>query len=68
MEIPAASLSPEALRGIVEEFITREGTDYGMVEVPLATKIDQVMAQIESGRAVISFDPDSGTCTLLAKD
>jgi uncharacterized protein YheU (UPF0270 family) len=35
-------LSPEALHGVIEAFITREGTDYGLHEVPLVTKVGQV--------------------------
>jgi hypothetical protein len=35
--IPFQDLSPEALRGVVEEFVTRDGTDYGEFEVSLET-------------------------------
>ena len=38
MIIPHRLLSPDALRGVIEAFVTREGTDYGAQEVPLATK------------------------------
>ncbi len=39
MIIPYQMLSPEALRGVIEAFITREGTDYGAQEVALDTKV-----------------------------
>jgi hypothetical protein len=39
MIIPHRLLRPEALRGVIEAFVTRDGTDYGAQEVPLATKI-----------------------------
>jgi hypothetical protein len=39
-------LSPEALRGVIEAFVTREGTDYGAQEVPLDTKVCQVRQQL----------------------
>ena len=42
MIIPHRMLSPEALRGVIEAFVTREGTDYGVQDVPLATKVLQV--------------------------
>ena len=58
MEIPYTALSEEALRGVIEEFITREGTEYGP-EVPLETKVDQVRRQLERGLAGIVFDPES---------
>lgn len=61
-------LSPEALQGVIEDFISREGTDYGEVEVSLETKIAQVLNQLKSRKATIVFDPDSETCTILRKD
>jgi len=39
MIIPHQMLSPEALRGVIEDCVTREGTDYGLQEIPLATKV-----------------------------
>jgi uncharacterized protein YheU (UPF0270 family) len=37
MIIPHRSLSPDALRGVIEAFVTREGADYGVQDVPLVT-------------------------------
>jgi uncharacterized protein YheU (UPF0270 family) len=48
-------LSPEALHGVIEAFITREGTDYGLHEVPLATKVGQVRHRLDAGTAVIVY-------------
>ena len=56
MEIPHRKLSKEALRGIVESFVLREGTDYGERDFPLDAKIDAVMRQLDRGEAVIVFD------------
>ncbi|MCC5887153.1 MAG: YheU family protein [Gammaproteobacteria bacterium] len=64
MEIPSNQLSPDALRGIIEEFVTREGTEYGSSEVPLETKIAQVAAQIRRGDVVIDFDPTTDSVDL----
>lgn len=66
--MPYDQLSPEALRNVIEEFLTRDGTDYGKVEVPLRTKVSQVLTHLKSGKVVIVFDSDSQTCTLLDKD
>jgi uncharacterized protein YheU (UPF0270 family) len=62
--IPHRMLSPEALRGVIEAFITREGTDYGMHEVPLATKVAQVRYQLDVGTAVIVYDEATDSCTI----
>jgi len=68
VKIPHDQLSTEALQGVVEEFVTRDGTDYGEVEIPLETKIAQVMVQIRSGKAVIVFDQETESCTILRSD
>ncbi len=49
-------LSAEALRGLVEEFITREGTEYGHREFSLDDKVRQVERQLASGEVKILFD------------
>ena len=68
MVIPHRRLSPDALRGVIEAFITREGTDYGLHEVPLATKIAQVRHQLDTGTAVIVYDADTDSCTIQPAD
>jgi len=64
IEIPYTALSAAALRGLVEEFVTRDGTDYGLRERTLDERVDDVMRQIERGDVKILFDPDSGTANL----
>ncbi len=68
LKIPYDQLSPEALHGLIEEFVTRDGTDYGEVEIPLETKITRVLNQLRSGSAVIVFDRKTETCTILNSD
>jgi uncharacterized protein YheU (UPF0270 family) len=58
-------LSPEALRGLVEEFVTRDGTDYGVVERSVEEKIVGVMAQLASGEARIVFDPETESANIV---
>ena len=55
MIIPHRRLSPDALRGVIEAFVTREGTDYGVQDVSLATKVVQVQQQLDAGTAVIVY-------------
>jgi hypothetical protein len=50
------SLSAEALRGLIEEFVTREGTDYGRREKNLDEKVEDVERQLGSGEAEILYD------------
>jgi len=64
MIIPYQMLSPEALRGVIEAFITREGTDYGAQEVALDTKVMQVLPQLDAGTAVLVYDEATESCTI----
>ena len=64
MIIPHHLLSPEALRGVIEAFVTREGTDYGTHEVSLETKVVQVRQQLDEGTAVIVYDEATDSCTI----
>ena len=59
-------LAPATLRALVEDFVTRDGTDYGENEVPLESRLKRVFAQLERGETVVSFDPASETVTLLS--
>lgn len=65
LKIPYDQLNPETLHGVIEEFVTRDGTDYGEVEVSLDTKISQVLGQLKSGKVVIVFDQATETCNIL---
>src|SRR4029450_2633186 len=64
MIIPHEMLSAEALQGIIEALVTREGTDYGTQDVSLATKVWQVRQQLDAGTAVLVYDEDTESCTI----
>ena len=57
--VPHAELSPDALRGVIEAFVLREGTEYGEHDVSLDVKVAQVLRQLERGEAQIVFDLES---------
>jgi len=57
--IPHEELSADALRGVVEAFVLREGTEYGAHDVALEAKVAQVLRQLERGEARVIFDPAS---------
>lgn len=65
MIIPHDQITSEALRGLIEEFITRDGTDYGLQEVSLAKKVQQLEHQIARGDVVVVFDVVSESVSLL---
>ena len=68
-KIPVDKLSPEALQRVIEEFISRNGTDYGEIEASLETKFRQVKNRLETGSAVLIFDDETETTNIfLAND
>ena len=65
IEIPAERVSKEALRALMEEFILREGTDYGHSEATLEDKLRKVQKQLDSGRASIVFSTLTENTSLM---
>lgn len=63
--VPYRDLSDDALRGVVESFVLREGTDYGERDVPHEQKIAAVLRQLERGEAKIFFDPADSSVTIM---
>ncbi|SEG57791.1 YheU family protein [Marinobacterium lutimaris] len=68
MILPWKELSEDALNGLIEEFVTRDGTDYGEQETPLARKVEQVKAKLRSGEVVLLFSESTGECSIVAKE
>jgi uncharacterized protein len=64
MRLPHRRLSPKALHGVIEAFVTREGTDDGLEDIPLATNVFQVQHQRDAGTAVIVYDEATDCCTM----
>ena len=65
VDVPHIELSADALRGVAEAFVLREGTDYGEHDVPFETKVQQVLRQLERGEAKIQFDPVTESVDIL---
>ena len=59
MKIPQQQLSADALMGVIDAFILREGTDYGLQEYTLEEKRQRVLCSLASGDAEIHFYPEN---------
>jgi uncharacterized protein YheU (UPF0270 family) len=68
IEIPLVDLEPQTLRSIVEDLVTRDGTDYGATERTLDQKAAALMRQLERGEAKLMFDPATETIGLLTSE
>ena len=67
-KIPVKKLTPEALQGVIEEFISRDGTDYGAIEASREMKFKQVKYLLENELAVLIFDDETETTNMFLAD
>jgi uncharacterized protein YheU (UPF0270 family) len=67
VKVPHGALQPATLESLVEEFVTREGTDYGEREHTFEEKKASVMRLLAAGEVDILFDPESETTTMVRR-
>ncbi|USE38620.1 YheU family protein [Endozoicomonas sp. SCSIO W0465] len=67
MIIPHEMLAPETLNNLIEEFVSREGTDNGYDDT-LPEKVEQVLHLLKSGELVIVFDPVTQTPNMMSTE
>ncbi len=67
VRVPYGELSPEALQGLAEAFVLREGTEYGEHSYSLEQKVQHVIGQLERGEAVIVCESNSGAVDIVLK-
>lgn len=68
MIIPLEQIHEDTLYAIIEDFILREGTDYGAIDATKADKISQVRLQLEQGSAVLVYSELHESVNILPKD
>ena len=65
MIIPYEKLNPETLENLIEEFVTREGTDSGYVKGSLEENVARVKGQLRKKIAYIVYDEKTGSCNIV---
>jgi uncharacterized protein YheU (UPF0270 family) len=68
IQIAPSQISAEALNGVIEAYVLREGTDYGHRDYTLEEKCEQVRAQLERGEVELWFDADNEYVHLRSPD
>jgi uncharacterized protein YheU (UPF0270 family) len=61
MRIPHTQLSRAALRAVVEEFVTRDGTD----DTSVSQRVEAVLRHLEAGRVEVHFDDETKSCNIV---
>ncbi len=67
MLIPHQMLEADTLTHLLEDFVTRDGTDNGD-DTPLDIRVERARHALKKGQAVIAFDPDSQQCQLMLRE
>lgn len=67
MELSHHDLNPSTLERIIESFVLREGTDYGHSDVSLSKKVAQVKAQLDRGKAILVYNPDDESISIVER-
>jgi len=68
MIVPWQEIPPETLDNLIEEFVTRDGTDYGEQEIGIATKVAQVREQLRRDQASVVFDEATETISIFSRE
>ena len=68
MIIPYNELSEDALQALIEDFVTRDGTDYGEDEKSTQEKAEHLFELLKAGELLITYNEVTESCGLVSKD
>jgi uncharacterized protein YheU (UPF0270 family) len=61
MRIPHQQLDAATLRAVIQEFVTRDGTD----DTSVPARIQSVLEQLEKGRVHLHYDESTRSCNIV---
>lgn len=67
IEIPYLEINPETLRNMIEEFVSRDGSDWGDAGGSMEAKIEQVLRQFKVRKIKVVFDLTSQSANIILK-
>jgi len=65
IEVPYERIDPDTLRRMIQEFVTRDGADWGEAGCTLEEKVEQVLRQLKSRKVKVVFDLASQTANIV---
>jgi uncharacterized protein YheU (UPF0270 family) len=65
IEVPYDRINPDTLRRMLQEFVTRDGADWGEAGCTLEDKVEQVLRQLKSRKVKVVFDLASQTANIV---
>ena len=66
VDVPYEQIDPETLRSMIQEFVTRDGADWGDPGGALEDKIAQVLKQFKNKQVKVVFDLKSETANIVS--
>ncbi|MDO3380475.1 YheU family protein [Geoalkalibacter halelectricus] len=67
VDVPYERINPETLRNLIQEFVSRDGADWGDAGCSLEDKVDQVLGQLKAGKARVVFDLKTETVNIVVR-
>lgn len=67
VEVPYEELSPGALRNLIQEFVSRDGVDWGEAGCTLDDKVEEVLGQLQQKKARVVFDLQTQTANIVVR-
>lgn len=68
VQVPLERLAAEVLTAMLEDFASRDGTDYGLRELSLEEKVSNLQRQLRAGDLALVYDLDSEQWDLCTRD
>lgn len=68
LAVPPGRLPADTLQSLLEEYASRDGTDYGERETPLTDKVRVLRGQLDSGDVQLLYDVDSEEWDLVPRE
>ncbi|MCB1843116.1 MAG: YheU family protein [Halioglobus sp.] len=68
VEVPYQRLPQAVFRALLEEYVTRDGTDYGAQELSLAEKVQRLESQVARADVRLLYDAQSEQWDLVSAD
>jgi uncharacterized protein YheU (UPF0270 family) len=66
LDVPFEQISPDTLRAMIEEFVTREWSELSDSGYTLEEKVEQVIQQLQDRKAKVVFDLTTETCNIVS--
>ena len=68
MIVPWQNINTDTLNHLLEEFASRDGTDYGAYETSLEDKVVQLKVQLQQNRIVVVYSELHESVNIVSAD